>query len=113
MEESAEEERLTPEAAAASLNPRLPDGVPLRWIVYILRCADGSLYTGITNDVDRRMADHEAGKGARYTRGRGPFQLVYNEVCKDRGFASKREMEIKSLTRDQKLRLVSRKTGDG
>ena len=79
----------------------------LSWIVYILQCGDGTLYTGITNDLDRRMAEHEAGQGAKYTRGRGPFQLVYNEICKDRGFASKREMEIKSLNRDQKLRLIS------
>ena len=73
------------------------------WIVYILQCGDGSLYTGITNDLGRRMGEHEAGQGAQYTRGRGPFQLVYNEICKDRGFASKREMELKSLNRGQKL----------
>ena len=79
----------------------------MRWVVYILRCADDTLYTGITNDVDRRMAEHEAGQGARYTRGRGPFQLVYNEICKDRGSASRREIEIKSLSRDEKLGLVS------
>ena len=77
------------------------------WVVYILRCADGTLYTGITNDLDRRMAEHELGRGARYTRGRGPFQLVYKEACGGRGQASKREIEIKSLSRDQKLRLVS------
>ncbi len=80
----------------------------MNWIVYILQCADGTLYTGITNDLDRRMAEHEAGQGAKYTRGRGPFQLVYNEVCEDRGQASKREFEIKSLNREQKLGLISR-----
>ncbi len=80
----------------------------LSWIVYILQCADGTLYTGITNDLDRRIAEHEAGKGAKYTRGRGPFQLVYNEVCEGRGQASKREIEIKSLNREQKLGLISR-----
>ncbi len=79
----------------------------LSWIVYILQCADGTLYTGITNDLVRRMAEHEAGQGAKYTRGRGPFRLVYNEVCEGRGQASKREIEIKSLDRDQKLRLIS------
>ena len=79
----------------------------MSWIIYILQCGDGSLYTGITNDLCRRMAEHEAGHGAKYTRGRGPFQLVYNEFCKDRGFASKRELEIKSLSRNQKLRLIS------
>ena len=79
----------------------------MSWIVYILQCGDGSLYTGITNNLDRRIADHKAGQGAKYTRGRGPFQLVYNEICKDRGFASKRENEIKSLDREHKLRLIS------
>ena len=79
----------------------------MNWIVYILKCADGTLYTGITNDLDRRMREHEAGQGAKYTRGRGPFQLVYNEVFRGRGQASKREIEIKSLDREQKLRLVS------
>ena len=79
----------------------------MSWIIYILQCGDGSLYTGITNDICRRMAEHEAGHGAKYTRGRGPFQLVYSEICKDRGFASKRELDIKSLNRDQKLRLIS------
>ena len=79
----------------------------MSWTVYILQCGDGSLYTGITKDMDRRMAEHEAGLGARYTRGRRPFQLVYKEICEGRGSASKREMEIKSLNRDGKLKLVS------
>ena len=79
----------------------------MNWIVYILQCADGTLYTGITNDLERRMAEHEAGQGAKYTKGRGPFQLVYQEICKDRRLASKREIEIKSLDRKAKLFLVS------
>ena len=77
------------------------------WTVYILQCADGTLYTGITNDLERRVAEHEAGQGARYTKGRGPFQLVYRERCEDRGLASKRENEIKSLDRKAKLALVA------
>ena len=77
------------------------------WTVYILRCADGTLYTGITNDLDRRMAEHRSGTGAKYTKGRGPFQLVYQETCQDRGLASNRENEIKSLDRKYKLALVS------
>jgi putative endonuclease len=81
----------------------------LNWNVYILECADGTLYTGITNDLDRRMAEHETGRGARYTRGRGPFRLVYHEICRGRGAASKRESEIKSLDREQKLGLVAEK----
>ncbi len=79
----------------------------MTWKVYILKCADGTLYTGITNKLGRRMSEHESGKGAKYTMGRGPFQLVYNEICADRGTASRREAEIKSLDRDHKLMLVS------
>ena len=79
----------------------------MNWIVYILRCADETLYTGITNDLERRMAEHEAGQGAKYTKGRGPFKLVYQEICQDRGVASRREIEIKSLDRKAKLSLVS------
>ena len=79
----------------------------MNWVVYILRCADGSLYTGITNDLDRRMSEHEAGQGAKYTRGRGPLEMVYSESCEGRGEASKRENEIKSLRRNQKLELIA------
>ena len=77
------------------------------WIVYILRCSDGTLYTGITNDLERRMAEHEAGQGAKYTMGRGPLQLVHQEICQGRGLASKREHEIKRLNRKSKLLLIS------
>ncbi len=77
------------------------------WTVYILRCADGTLYTGITNDLDRRLAEHESGQGAKYTRGRGPLELVYQENCQDRATASKREIQIKSLGRRAKLLLVA------
>ena len=77
------------------------------WTVYILQCADGTLYTGITKDLERRVAEHESGQGAKYTKGRGPFQLVYQENCNDRGLASKRENEIKSLGRRAKLLLVA------
>ena len=79
----------------------------LNWTVYILGCADGTLYTGITNDLDRRMSEHESGQGAKYTKGRGPFQLVYSETCQGRGPASIRENQIKSLNREQKLKLVA------
>ena len=79
----------------------------MNWTVYILRCADGTLYTGITNDLERRMAEHDAGTGAKYTKGRGPFQLLYQETCQGRGLASKREIEIKSLDKKSKLSLGS------
>lgn len=73
------------------------------WTLYILECADGTLYTGITNDLPARIATHEAGTGAKYTRGRGPFTLVYHEECEDRAQASRREREVKKLSRAEKL----------
>ncbi len=79
------------------------------WFVYILRCGDGSLYTGMTDDVQRRLAAHRAGRGAKYTRGRGPLELVYQEERADRSDALRREAEIKSLSRAQKLALLEKK----
>lgn len=79
------------------------------WILYILECKDGSLYTGITDNLERRLAAHQSGKGAKYTRGRGPFQLRYTEVCADHSEALRREIRIKRLTREQKLSLISSK----
>ena len=78
----------------------------MTWTLYILRCADDSLYTGITNDLESRIATHESGKGAKYLRGRGPFTLVYTETFEDRSTASKREIEIKALDRAGKLSLI-------
>jgi putative endonuclease len=79
---------------------------PVPWMVYIIECADGSLYTGIARDLDRRLAAHEAGRGAKYTRGRGPFVLRYTEGCATRSEASKREAAIKALDAAAKRRLV-------
>lgn len=79
-----------------------------KWIVYILECNDGSFYTGITNDIERRLAQHECGKGAKYTRGRAPLKLVYSEKKKDRSTASKREIEIKSFNKLEKLELLKK-----
>jgi putative endonuclease len=76
------------------------------WWVYILECADGSLYTGIATDVARRLKQHEDGKGARYTRGRGPLRLVHSEGCEDRSTALKREAAIKRLSADRKRALA-------
>lgn len=77
------------------------------WSVYILECGDGSLYTGITNDVPARLLAHQEGRGAKYTKGRGPLTLKYQEECEDRSAASKREMIIKKLSRDEKLALMA------
>ncbi len=79
----------------------------MTWCVYILQCGDGSLYTGITNDLAGRLQAHENGSGAKYTRGRAPFTLVYEETCAGRGEASRREAEIKKLTHADKLALLS------
>ncbi len=80
-----------------------------QWFVYILKCADGSLYTGITNDIDRRIAAHEEGRGAKYTRGRGPFDVLHREAYETRSDALKREIEIKALGRAAKLALAAGK----
>ena len=77
-----------------------------KWSVYVLRCGDGTLYTGVAKDVYARLEMHRSGKGAKYTRGRGPLELVYVEVCRDKGLALKRECEIKKLTREDKLNLI-------
>lgn len=74
----------------------------------MLRCGDGSLYTGITDDVQRRFLAHSAGKGAKYTRGRGPLELVYQEFCGSHSFALRREWEIKSLSREKKQLLCKK-----
>lgn len=76
------------------------------WVVYLLRCGDGSLYTGITNDLTRRLRQHQEGKGARYTRGRGPLTLVYIERFATRGEALRREAAIKRLSTRKKQELV-------
>ena len=81
------------------------------WTVYILQCADDSLYTGITTNLARRMNEHETGiKGARYTNGRGPFQLTYQAHCENRAEASKLEISIKALSRAKKLTLISQQS---
>ena len=76
------------------------------WYLYILRCKDGTLYTGITTDVEKRLEAHRSGKGAKYTRGRSPLELVYREACEDHSHALKREREIKAMPREQKLRFI-------
>ena len=80
-----------------------------RWTVYILECGDGTFYTGITDDLERRIKAHESGKGAKYTRGRGPLTLRYREMAPDKGTALRRERELKGLRRSQKLELIHEK----
>ena len=78
------------------------------WYLYILRCKDNTLYTGITTDVEKRLEAHRSGKGAKYTRGRTPLELVYREACESHSDALKRELEIKALTRQEKEKLIAR-----
>ena len=77
-----------------------------QWTVYILECGDGTLYTGITDDLRRRLIAHEEGRGAKYTRGRGPLELVYMEACESHSDALKREHAIKKLSRSEKMKMV-------
>jgi putative endonuclease len=78
----------------------------LLWTVYLARCADGSLYCGIARDVTARLRAHDAGTGARYTRGRGPLELLVTRRCYDQGLALRIEHAVKRLTRSEKLELA-------
>jgi len=80
----------------------------MSWHCYILRCADDTLYCGITNDLGKRLAAHNAGTASKYTRSRVPVELVFAEPCTNRSIASKREMEIKKMPRSEKLKLCAR-----
>lgn len=81
------------------------------WYVYILRCLDGSFYTGASSDVDRRLKEHNSGKGGKYTRMHRPVELLYKEVHPDRSIAQKRESQIKTWPREKKLALVKSERG--
>ena len=76
------------------------------WALYILKCADGTFYTGITNDLDRRFQQHKDGKAAKYTRARRPVKLLYSEICGNRSAALIRECAVKALKREQKQKLI-------
>lgn len=77
-----------------------------QWLVYILQCCDGTLYTGITDNLPHRLEMHRSGKGAKYTRGRSPLTLVYREDAPSYSDALKREYQVKQLTRTEKLKLI-------
>ncbi len=80
----------------------------MNWVVYLLRCADDSLYCGITNDLERRLKQHrgELKGGSKYTRSRAPCELVYQEKCDNRSQASQREAEIKKMKKNDKILLI-------
>lgn len=79
----------------------------MKWIVYILECSDHSLYTGITNDLERRLEEHRAGKGAKYTKHRSPLKVRHTECQNTKSAALKREAAIKSLAKADKLALIA------
>lgn len=72
----------------------------------MIKCRDGTLYTGVTNDLERRIGDHDRGRGCRYTRGRGPVKLIYRESCRSSSLALRREARIKGLSRVEKMLLI-------
>jgi putative endonuclease len=78
----------------------------MNWVCYLLRCADDTFYCGITNDMEKRLAAHTAGEGAKYTRGRIPVSVVYRESCADKSAALKREIQVKRLSRSAKQALL-------
>lgn len=77
----------------------------MSWVCYLLRCADNTFYCGISNDLEKRLAAHNAGEGAKYTRGRLPVSVVYHENCEGKSAALKRELQIKRLSRSAKITL--------
>lgn len=82
----------------------------MSWIVYILKCADGTLYTGVTNDLKLRLRKHADGTGAKYTRGRGPYKVMLSEKYPSRGAAQTREAAIKALKKEQKMAIIAQKS---
>jgi len=99
---TVEVEAKAKEVAVLKLKKQLAE----RWFVYILRCADGSLYTGIAKDVDRRLEQHNAGTASRYTRSRLPVTLEYQEELPNQSLALKRELAIKAMSRKAKEALI-------
>jgi len=76
------------------------------WLLYILECKDGSLYTGVTTDLTKRLKKHNQGSACKYTRTRKPVKVIYTELIGDESLAKKREIEVKKLSRENKLRLI-------
>ncbi|MCX6722225.1 MAG: GIY-YIG nuclease family protein [Candidatus Staskawiczbacteria bacterium] len=81
------------------------------WFVYIIRCKDGSLYTGATNDLEKRFADHKSGKGAKYTKSHIPEEIVFSKKFRSKIKALKKEREIKDLTREEKIKFIKNASG--
>ena len=97
--------------AAQHLSDRLT--FPKMWFVYIIKCRGGSLYTGATNDLENRFEAHKAGKGGKYTRSHTPEKIVFSEKCDNKIIAQRREREIKSWPRKEKLIFIKNKNKSG
>ena len=100
MEKADKKKKAAARAASSS-------GSSGRHCIYILQCGDGTLYTGWTNDFEKRLRAHRSGRGAKYTKGRGPLTPVYLEYLPDRSSAARREAAVKKLTREKKLELIA------
>jgi predicted GIY-YIG superfamily endonuclease len=97
----------------AKEEPSVPEAAPAEiWSLYILKCSDGSFYTGVTNNIDRRLQKHQEGTASRYTRTRRPFVLAYSEECGSRSDSLVRECSVKALSRARKEELISGKKSD-
>lgn len=92
----------------SNLSAGTPAAIESPWFVYILECRDGSLYTGVTNDIERRLQQHNDGTGARYTRSRRPVRLRYHEICENRSAALLRECSLRLLSRKEKDALLAK-----
>jgi putative endonuclease len=88
----------------------IPKSDPIRWHLYILKCSDGTLYTGITNDLLRREAEHNRGTASRYTRSRRPVEVIYQEPCRGRSGALRKEYAIKQFSRKEKEAYIKAKS---
>jgi len=92
---------------------RVRHALAVPWCVYLLRCGDGTLYAGITSDLRKRLRAHSCGRGARYTRGRGPLTVVHQEPARTKGAALRRELELKRMRRREKLAFLDSLRGRG
>ncbi|TLS76387.1 GIY-YIG nuclease family protein [Mariprofundus erugo] len=93
-------------AAALQPDTDIPAASPAPWFIYLIRCRDGQLYTGITTDVERRLSEHRAGKGAKYLRGRTPLSLAFSQQVGSHSDALKMERSIKKLSKTEKEKLI-------
>ena len=85
----------------------------MSWFLYVVQCSDGTLYTGVTTDIERRIREHNGSKrGAKYTRGRRPVKLIYVKDCRDRFEALREEYKFKSLSRKEKLKIIEKRLDD-